>query len=138
MKESKPNQNFLEFLDKWDPIENCLAPTETYVVLLKCQYFPRNVHSAVKMLVLPQERTQRCFRPIRGLEIILHRYTERKTDRESTYCQALLYEQRLQKDKFQRKKIGFFWPLYKRIEPLCDALTTATVWPSKALRQNSC
>ena len=27
------------------------------------------------------------------LEIILHRYT----DRESTYCQALLYEQRLQK-----------------------------------------
>ena len=33
------------------------------------------------------------FRPIRRLEIILHTHT----DRESTYCQALLYEQRLQK-----------------------------------------
>ena len=49
------------------------------------------------------------FRPIRGLEIIsdryidryiaryIDRYIHRYRDRESTYCQALLCEQRLQK-----------------------------------------
>ena len=35
------------------------------------------------------------FRPIRGLEIV----ADRRTDRESTYCQALLYEQCLQIEK---------------------------------------
>ena len=38
------------------------------------------------------------FRPIRGREIISNSQTHTQTDTESTYCQALLYEQRLQKD----------------------------------------
>ena len=43
------------------------------------------------MLVTQSERAN--FRPIRGQEIIL----DIQIHTESTYCQALLYEQRLQK-----------------------------------------
>ena len=43
------------------------------------------------MLVTQSERAN--FRPIRGREIIL----DTQIHTESTYCQALLYEQRLQK-----------------------------------------
>ena len=52
------------------------------------------------------------FRPIRGLEIILHTHTHTHTHthRESTYCQALLYEQRLQK-AFLHLKVSHIYRL---------------------------
>ena len=37
------------------------------------------------------------FRPIRGIKIISDTHIHTQTNTESTYCQALLYEQRLQK-----------------------------------------
>ena len=54
--------------------------------MLKCQYFPRNVRSAVEMLVDKSEHSY--FRPIRGREIISHTHTTH--NRESTYWQVLL------------------------------------------------
>ena len=38
MKVSKTYYKFLEFLDKWDPIENCLKLTGTYRVSRKKVY----------------------------------------------------------------------------------------------------
>ena len=68
------------------------------------------------------------FRPIRGREIITHR----QTDTESTYCQALLSEQRLQKymaqlcppeyteDEVKIVKIAFFKFVHSKTEGFAD------------------
>ena len=74
---------------------------------LKSSFFVAQKAAAPKngFLMVPSEvvslrpttsREVSKFRPIRGLEIILHRYTDTYTDRESTYCKSVLYEQRLQ------------------------------------------
>ena len=52
------------------------------------------------------------FRPIRGLEIILHTRTHTHTYREWTYCQALLFEQRLQKHGLM---LSSFWKIMPKI-----------------------